>query len=177
MTRAERDRAFAELVDARRAQLVRTAYLLCGDWHRAEDLAQQALAKLYVAWPRVGGNGGEDAYLRRILVNAVRDEWRWRRRRPEHLVDVLPDDVVSDRAAADGDRLADQDALRVALASLPVGQRKVVVLRYWLDLSVEEVARDLDVSTGTVKSQSARAMQRLRVALGERADVTRGGGR
>lgn len=168
MRRSERDRAFVQLVDARRGQLVRTAYLLCGDWHRAEDLAQQALARLYVAWPRVAGRGGEDAYLRRVLVNTVRDDWRWRRRRPEHLVDRLPDE----EASRSGDAVADRDELRLALAALPLGQRKVVVLRYWLDLSVEEVARDLGVGTGTVKSQSARGLARLREVLGETGDLT-----
>ena len=168
MRRSERDTAFVQLVDARRGQLVRTAYLLCGDWHRAEDLAQQALARLYVAWPRVAGNGGEDAYLRRVLVNTFRDDWRWRHRRPEHLVDRLPDEPADPA----GEPAFDRDELRVALAALPLGQRKVVVLRYWLDLPVAEVARDLGVSTGTVKSQSARALSRLRQVLAETDDLT-----
>ena len=171
MRRSERDQAFVELVDARRGQLVRTAYLLCSDWHRAEDLAQQALARLYVAWPRVVGHGGEDAYLRRVLVNIVRGDWRWRSRRPEHLVDLLPEDV----GTGPDESLGDRDELRGALAALPLGQRKVVVLRYWLDLSVEQVARDLGVSTGTVKSQSARALARLRKVLDETDDLTRRG--
>src|SRR6478609_2898488 len=161
MRRAERDATFAEFVDARRGTLVRTAYLLCGDWHRAEDLVQQSLTKLYVAWPRVVGGGGEDAYARRVLLNTSRDDWRTRRRRPE-----VPATAEHDVAGPRDDGVDDRDELRAALARLPVGQRQVVVLRYWLDLSVEDVARDLRISTGTVKSQSARALTRLREVLG-----------
>src|SRR3954470_10588373 len=80
----ERDRAFVEYVEARRAVLYRTAYLICGDAHRADDLVQIALAKAYVAWPRLERAGNVDAYVRRILVNAHVDETRrgWRRERP-----------------------------------------------------------------------------------------------
>src|SRR3954454_13317924 len=80
----ERDRAFVEYVAARRAVLYRTAYLICGDAHRADDLVQIALAKAYVAWPRLQRAGNVDAYVRRILVNAHVDEPRrgWRRERP-----------------------------------------------------------------------------------------------
>lgn len=96
---------------------------------------QQAMVKLYVAWPRLRRQGGEDAYVRRILVNAHLDAWRWRRRRPETSV---PDHMHAPavRPAATEDR----DALRRALAALPEGQRRVVVLRYWLDQSVDETA-------------------------------------
>jgi RNA polymerase sigma-70 factor (sigma-E family) len=158
-------------VDARRGLLVRTAYLLCGDWHRAEDLVQQALTKLYVAWPRVAGGGGEDAYARQVLLNAARDDWRRSRRRPE-----VPTERHDDLAAPE-DPHEDRDALRAALARLSPGQRQVVVLRYWLDLSVDDTARDLGITTGTVKSQAARALGRLREALGDDFAATRGGAR
>ena len=170
MRRSARDTTFADFVDARRALLVRTAYLLCGDWHWAEDLVQQALTKLYVAWPRVVGGGGEDAYTRRVLLNVARDDWRRRSRRPE----VVVDRHVEVATAADG-TAEDRDALVRALAELSTGQRQVVVLRFWLDLSVDDVARDLGVSTGTVKSQSARALNRLRESLGADFADTRGG--
>jgi RNA polymerase sigma-70 factor (sigma-E family) len=160
--RRQLDAAFIEFVDARRGGLVRTAYLLCGDWHRAEDLVQQALVKLYTAWPRVVGQGGEDAFVRRILLNTHLDDWRWRRRRPETPVG---EHWNADPAPPSGSD--DRDALRRALALLPEGQRKVVVLRFWLDLSVEQVAADLGVTTGTVKSQSARGLDRLRSLLGD----------
>ncbi len=162
MRKRDADERFVEFVDARRAGLVRTAYLLCGDWHRAEDLAQQALVKLYVAWPKVTGKGGEDAYVRRILVNTHVDDWRWRRRRPETPVAEQRDSVAPEPGSSD-----DRDALRHALTALPEGQRKVVVLRFWLDLSVQQVAADLGISTGTVKSQSARGLDRLRALLGD----------
>lgn len=162
MRARDRDQAYVEFVDARRGALVRTAFLLCGDWHRAEDLVQQALVKLYVSWPRVAGQGGEDAYTRRILVNTHVDDWRWRHRRPETPVGEHRDAEPVPAGASE-----DRDALRQALAALPEGQRKVVVLRFWLDLSVEQVAADLGVSTGTVKSQSSRGLERLRGLLGE----------
>jgi RNA polymerase sigma-70 factor (sigma-E family) len=157
----QRDAGFVEFVDARRAGLVRTAYLLCGDWHRAEDLVQQALAKLYVAWPKLARQGGEDAYVRRILVNTHVDDWRWRRRRPETSVAEHDDrDAAVPSPPSD-----DREALRRALVELPAGQRQVVVLRFWLDQSVDQVAADLGVSTGTVKSQTARGLERLRGLL------------
>src|SRR3954451_5652267 len=106
MRRTARDASFVDFVDARRALLVRTAYLLCGDWHRAEDLVQHALTKLYVAWPRVVGRGGEDAYARRVLLNVARDEWRRSSRRPE-LVTAGHDDLPSrvDESVEDRDAL------------------------------------------------------------------------
>ena len=172
MRRSTRDATFVEFVDARRALLVRTSYLLCGDWHRAEDLVQQALTKLYVAWPRVVGGGGEDAYARRVLLNVARDDWRRRSRRPEVVVDHHDDVAVAVDTTPD-----DREALLRALGELSTGQRQVVVLRFWLDLSVAEVALDLGVTTGTVKSQSARALTRLRQSLGEDFATTRGGRR
>ncbi len=163
--RAQQDAAYVAFVDARRVAFVRTAYLLCGDWHRAEDLVQQAMIKLYLAWPRMRRQGEEDAYVRRILVNTHTDEWRWRSRRPET---SLPDHV--DLPAAGRPETEERDALRQALAALPDGQRKVVVLRYWLGQSVEETATDLRISTGTVKSQSARGLARLREVLASAED-------
>lgn len=160
--RTLREAEFAAFVDVRRAAYVRTAYLFCGDWHRAEDLVQVALVKLYGAWPRLTRTGGEDAYVRRILVNAHIDDWRHRSRRPE-----APLAEHHDYARATGSATEDRDALLRALARLPEGQRKVIVLRFFLDLSVQDTASDLGVTTGTVKSQSVRGLARLRELLGD----------
>lgn len=151
-----RDAEFSAFVAARRPQLCRAAYLLCGDVHRAEDVVQAALARLYVAWHRVSRADSPDAYVRRALVNSHLDETRrpWRR---EH-----PTDVVHHEPALRGPDLEDLDALFLALRSLPAGQRRVVVLRHYWERSVEETAADLGISTGTVKSQTAAALAKLR---------------
>ncbi len=132
------------------------AYAVCGDWGRAEDLLQTSLIKLYVAWPRVRRDGREEAYVRQIIVHTNLDEIRrpwWRRERPG--LDGHDD------AAPQLDLDARYD-LFAALQSLPEMQRTVVVLRYWLGLSVAETATDLRVSQGTVKSHAHRALERLR---------------
>jgi RNA polymerase sigma-70 factor (sigma-E family) len=155
----QRDEEFSEYVRARRPKLVATAYLLCGDRHAAEDLVQTSLAKLYVAWPRVRRSRSEDAYARRILVNASIDAHRrpWRR---ERSTAELPDRQVPPSFDP-----ADRDELVRALATLAPGQRRVIVLRYWLGLTVEEAAADLRVTAGTVKSQTAKALRHLRNRL------------
>jgi RNA polymerase sigma-70 factor (sigma-E family) len=161
--RQERDRDFGEYVAERRAHLYRTAYLLCGDGHRAEDIVQQALTKLYAAWPRASRLESVDAYARRIVVNAHIDETRrpWRRERP-----VEPDPGSAlDRPVEDAVGPEDSDALWTALRGLAPGQRRVVVLRHYWGLSVDETAADLGISPGTVKSQTSDALARLRDAL------------
>jgi RNA polymerase sigma-70 factor (sigma-E family) len=156
---ARRDREFSDYVLNRRSRLLATAYLLCGDRHAAEDLVQTALAKLYVAWPRLKHDGSEDAYVRRILVNAGIDASRrpWRREQSAAELPELP--------ATPASGLEDRDELITALAALAPRQRRVVVLRYWLGLSIEEVAADLQITTGTVKSQTSKALQNLRSQL------------
>jgi len=153
---SDRDTDFTAYVAARQAHLRRVAYAVCGDWDRAEDLLQTALAKLYVAWPRVRRDGREEAYVRQIIVRANLDEVRrpwWRRERTG--LDGL------DRAAPQPD-VDTRDELFAALQALPEMQRSVVVLRYWLGLSVAETAADLRISEGTVKSHAHRALSRLR---------------
>ncbi len=148
---------FTAFVMARGAALRRTAYLLSGDWHTAEDLVQIALVKLYVAWPRVEQATAE-AYARKAVVRVFLDA---RRRRSST---ELPTARVADRAAPDNspdERLI----LMQALSSLPPGQRAAVVLRHWEDLSVEEVARLLGLSTGTVKSQCSKGLAAMRLML------------
>lgn len=159
MTRASRDDEFAAFVAARQGHLRRVAYAVCGDWHRADDLLQTAFIKLYVAWPRLCRDGREEAYTRQIIVRANIDEHRrpWRREQPGldgHDPQARTELAVEDRSA-----------LFDALQGLPVMQRKVVVLRHWLGLSVEETARDLGISTGTVKSHSSRGIEKLQAVL------------
>ncbi|WP_408896669.1 SigE family RNA polymerase sigma factor [Nocardioides sp. R1-1] len=156
---SRRDDEFATYVAERRPQLYRAAWLLCGDPHRAEDIVQAALARLYVAWPRVRRADSVDAYVRRAVVNAHHDEGRRPWRREAAAGDGLPE------AAAVAPSVEERDALWTALRSLPPGQRRVVVLRHWWGLSVEETAVDLGVSTGTVKSQTSAALAALRTAL------------
>ncbi len=160
MRSSDRDAAFSEFVAARQTHLRRIAYALCGDWHRADDLLQTSLTKLYVAWPRIRHEGGEEAYCRQIMVRANIDESRrpWRRERPS---DRLPESA----AVEPGAPLEERSALFEALQALPEQQRKVVVLRHWLGLSVRESADELGISEGTVKSHSSRGLAALEQVL------------
>lgn len=159
MRGADRDAAFSDFVASRQRHLRRIAYALCGDWHRADDLLQTALTKLYVAWPRIRHEGGEEAYVRQIMVRANIDESRrpWRRERAS---DQLPDLPGAEPTAVE-----ERSALFEALQSLPAQQRKVVVLRHWLGLSVRESATELGISEGTVKSHSSRGLAALEAVL------------
>jgi RNA polymerase sigma-70 factor (sigma-E family) len=152
---------FHDFVVRRRAQLVRTATLLtAGDAHLAEDLVQSTLTKLYVAWPAFRRADNPDGYVRRVLVNALTDERRrvWRRR--ERTVAELPDRAGAGPAGGPVD-----DRLKQALRDLPVKMRAAVVFRYFYDLDVADTADALGCSPGTVKSQTARALDRLRTVL------------
>lgn len=152
------DAAYVEFVAARQQHLFRVAYAVCGDWHQAGDLLQTALAKLYVAWPRVSRMKATDTYVRRMLVTANID----RSRRPWHR--ETPGVDGFDQPAREVDLDAQHD-LAVALGSLARGQRQVVVLRHLWGLSVDETAAELGISPGTVKSQTSNALSRLRDAL------------
>lgn len=166
VSRAERPADFESYVAVRRPHLRRTAYLLTGDWDRAEDVVQDTLTRLFVHWRRAQRADDLDAYVRRMLVNAFLSEKRrpWRR---ERSTDELPETAYADPTDGSDDR----DELRRALADLGPSQRAVIVLRYWDDLSVEQTADALGCSTGNVKSQSARGLVHLRAALG-RTDET-----
>lgn len=159
MAGSDRDAEFTEYLRARSAWLTRVGYLLCGDWHRADDLAQTAAVRLYRHWNRASRVENIDAYARRILVNAYLDEKQtaWSRFTFLHRGSI-------DREAPALDADASLD-LRGALERLAPRQRATVVLRYYCDLSVEETAEVLECSTGTVKSQTARALAHLRVLL------------
>lgn len=164
----QRDEEFAEYFDARVVSMRRTAYLLCGDWHRAEDLVQTALTKIYVAWPRINRGGTVDAYARQVLVRSAIDESRRGFRKRETALPEVPEHGTP---AHDVGETVD---LRNALAALPPGQRAAVVLRYWEDQSVEATAQLLGCSTGTVKSQTARGLAALRKLLGSAQPATGG---
>jgi RNA polymerase sigma-70 factor (sigma-E family) len=161
-TREARDAAYAEFVAARQSHLRRIAYAVCGDWHRADDLLQTALVKLYVAWPRLHRDGREEAYVRQIIVRANIDESRrpWRRRERSGLDGW-------DGAGRDELPYEERSALFEALQSLPAMQRRTVLLRHWLGLSVEQTASELGISTGTVKSHTSRGIERLQELLGD----------
>ena len=162
----DHDASYVEFVTARQDRLLRIAYAVCGDANRAEDVLQEALVKLYLAWSRVRKEGGEEAYARRIIVRADVDDRRrpWRRRRV-----LMADGDLARVPARPGLATEDRSALFEALQALPPMQRRTVVLRHWLGLSIEETAAELGVSTGTVKSHSSRAVASLRGLLTEQA--------
>lgn len=149
---------FAEFMQGRWSALVRMGYGLTGDQGLAEDLAQTALAKAYASWPRVRRAGDPDAYVRRIMLNANHSRFRKRRVR-EQLTDRPPETMVQETGRPD-----DRPALMAALMRLPAGQRAVVVLRYWMDMTETEAAAALGCSVGNVKSQAARALAKQRVS-------------
>ena len=157
--RLDHEEEYVAFVAARQSHLRRVAFALCGDWHQADDLLQTALTKLYVAWPRIRHEGGEEAYVRQIMVRANIDDSRrpWRRERPSADLPDLPGDQPAP--------VEERSALFDALQSLPVQQRKVVVLRHWLGLSVRETATELGINEGTVKSHSSRGLRTLEAVL------------
>ncbi len=161
---------FAEYFAARRDAVRRSAYLLCGDWHRADDFAQTAFVALHRRWRKIRDRGALDAYVRRTLVRAVIDESRrpWRR---ERFVDELPETPNSDGEI--GDSVATRSALLEGLRAVPPRQRAVLVLRFLEGLDVAATAETLKCSQGTVKSQTARGLTALREALGDTLDDLR----
>ena len=150
---------------ARQASLLRTAYLLTGDRHTAEDLVQTAFAKLYLSWDKVQSRDSIDGYVRRILVNEHNSLWRraWKRR--EHATDELPEGHHLDHYDGGARR-----ELWELVQTLPRRARAVVVLRYYEELSEAETADALGISVGTVKSQTSRALAALRERAPEALD-------
>lgn len=151
---------FVEFAEATSPRLRRAAFLLCGDWHTAEDLVQTTLAKVYVSWRRIRRQEAAHAYAARTLVNTYLSDRRLKRT-GEIPTAILPEHPVE--SPAPETRIVVLDAL----ATLPPKGRAVVVLRYWADQSVEQVAAALGCSPGNVKSQSARALDKLRAVLGD----------
>jgi len=160
MARQVSDEAFTEFVHGAWPGLYRTAYLLLGDPGLAEDLVQSALAKTYAAWPSVRDVQAAPGFARTTLLNTASSWFRKRSWRNERPTEALPD-VVEERDPSD------RPAVMDALAALPPRQRAVIVLRYYEDLSVAQAASALDISEGTVKSQTSDALARLRTLLGD----------
>ena len=154
------DAEFTAFVAARGAAMLRTAYLLTGDHQAGEDLLQTALAKTYVAWPRIRELEAVEAYVRRTMVTTQTSWWR-RRWRGETPTADLPDDAGTDPAGEHAER----DRIWRHLGRLSERQRAVVVLRFYEDLGEAETAALLGCSPGAVKSHTHRALARLRDAL------------
>lgn len=152
------EEAFRSFVTERQTVLRRRAFLLCGNWADGDELVQEALARVYVAWPRIS-TGAEAAYTRRTMMNLYLNDQRKRRR--EVLTDETPEPAVSDH-----DR---ELALTLTglLKDLPEKQRAVIVLRFWEDLTVPQIAECTGVAEGTIKSQISRALSALRDRLAE----------
>lgn len=155
--RSDPDEDFNDWVLHNRERLYKRAYLICGNWHQADDLVQDALVKVYPRWRHVTDRGDPYPYVRRILVRACIDQGR-RPSRRESPVSDLPD-----RASELPD--SNHEQLLTALLEMPPRQRAVLVLRFWDALTIEETAAATGTSVGTVKSQSSRGMQTLRTRL------------
>jgi RNA polymerase sigma-70 factor (sigma-E family) len=156
----ERERLFEQFAAARYGALRRTGYLLCGDWHLAEDLVQSTLIKVYGRWPRLRDPDTAGGYARTTLVRTFVDGRR--RRSAGEVASAEPPETAAVRA--DPDRRL---ALLAALAQVSPGYRAVLVLRYWEDQSVEECAAILNRSSGTVRSDAHRGLAQLRTILGD----------
>src|SRR4051812_12232062 len=152
---------YDEYVAARWTALYRTAYLLTGNHADAEDLAQTALVKAYLSWSKVTGAASPDAYVRRILTNAFLSSRRPLRVTRERLVNAPPEPTAT--TTGDDDRLT----LWPHIAGLPPRQRAVIVLRYYEDLSEQQIAETLGCSPGTVKSTASDALKALRARMTE----------
>ncbi len=150
---------FSEFAHSRWPGLVRLGYGLTGDRGLAEDLAQTALANAYASWSRVRRADDPDAYLRRILLNSYRSGFR-KRRVSEDLTALVPETATEDPVSPHDDRAA----VIAAVATLPPKQRAAVVLRFWLDLTDAQAAEILGCSVGNVKSQTSRALAKLRTS-------------
>jgi RNA polymerase sigma-70 factor (sigma-E family) len=162
----QRRAAFDALVTLRSPALLRSAYLLTGDRHLAQDLVQSSLARAYLRWGRLRDLEAGESYVRRVMVTQAASERR-RRWHGEVPTERLPE---TPETAADLDV---REALRTALLRLPAGQRAVLVLRFYEDRSEAETAELLGISRGTVKSRTSRALDALRAA-GLEAVVTGG---
>ncbi len=161
-TQAARDQEFTAFVESVSTRLRRSAYLMCRDWHLAQDLTQHTLTRMYASWNRIRTGTNLEAYSRRVLMNAVFDQHR-RRSRSEIVLAELPDRPDRTPPGTPELRLDLVDAL----ARLTIEDRAVLVLRHAEDHSVDTVATILGVSASVVKMRNARALSRLRTLLGE----------
>jgi RNA polymerase sigma-70 factor (sigma-E family) len=154
------DAEFLAFVTSSRAELRRVAFLMCRDWHQAEDITQDALVSLYANWDRIAEPARAMPYARKVVLRKLLDQRRrpWRR----EVAVTLPDlPSGKDELAAMGER----EILLGALAALPAGRRACIVLRYFEELSVAEAAEVIGCSVGNVKSQTARGITELRTVL------------
>ncbi|WP_329110869.1 SigE family RNA polymerase sigma factor [Micromonospora sp. NBC_01699] len=154
---------FDSFFRGRTPALLRTAYLLTGDRHLAEDLVQDALARTFRAWRRLADGGNPEAYARRVMYHLQVSMWRRRR-----VVETMPGELPERRDSSDhAHHAVERLALRRALQQLPVRQRAVIILRYFEDYSEAETAHMLACRIGTVKSHTARALRKLRELMPE----------
>ncbi|AIR98120.1 SigE family RNA polymerase sigma factor [Streptomyces glaucescens] len=170
-----RDEEFQAFVIGRWPRLMRTAFLLTGEQHAAEDLVQSTLERVYVAWRKVGSADEPEAYVRRVMINT---HARKHRRRLREFLAPKDDSGLAHDQPDTGDRIAqadDRNALLKALAGLPVRQREAVVLRYWEDLTETQTAEAMGCSVGAVKSNAAKGIAKLRAIPGLAETVTQGG--
>ena len=151
------DKEFREFARSRAAPLHRASYLLCGDWHLADDIVQETLVKTYRHWSRVRTADNPDAYVRRILLNEANRHWK------RHRFAAVPAEPAADDLfqADDVGRAIDRIALLNALGQLTPRQRATVVLRYFEGFSERDTAAVLGCTEGTVKSQTSRALRTL----------------
>ncbi|MFJ5926222.1 SigE family RNA polymerase sigma factor [Kitasatospora sp. NPDC092948] len=157
---------FDEFAASRARRLFHIAYLMCGDWHQAQDLVQTALSKMYPVWGRLrraDGEAGIDAYARKVLLRCYLSHRRLRRS-TEVAVSEFPDEPVV--GVREGSSAALRITLVAALRQLPPRNRAAVVLRYLEDYSLEETAEAMGITVSAVKSLNSRSMTRLRVILG-----------
>jgi RNA polymerase sigma-70 factor (sigma-E family) len=161
----QREPEFDDYVGARLSALRQLAFVLSRDWHQADDVVQAALTKLYLHWPKARAATSVDAYARTIVI---REFLRLQRSSWARLVSVTS--LLPDRPGKASDPDAALD-LGAALATLPVRQRATLVLRFYCDLSVEQSAQVLGCTPGTVKSQTAKALQAMRRLLGTESDI------
>jgi RNA polymerase sigma-70 factor (sigma-E family) len=157
---------FSDFVASAQARMVRVGELLSGDRGRAEDLAQHGFAQAFAAWRRIR-DGDPEAYVRRCIVNAQTDWWRRRSWREQPTADVPDRSDVTDVVAA----MANREMILRALARLTVRERVVLVLRFYLDLSEQQIAAELKIAPGTVKSAAARGLAKLRADAELRAEM------
>ncbi|MCW2941551.1 MAG: polymerase [Actinomycetia bacterium] len=166
MAESEQDGEFRQFVADRSATLLRLAYLLTADRSAAEDLLQIALVRTYLRWRKISTN--PEGYVRRVLVTVAADERRRSHHRREVVSGQVPDVARPDQPY---DQIDVRDRLRVALAALPPRQRAAVVLRHWAGLEPAEVGELLGCSPGTVRSQTARGLDKLREAYTAHPEV------
>lgn len=168
---------FEEYVRARSAALARTAYLLTGDVHRAEDLLQETFARVADRWASLVRNGDPDAFVHKVMYHRAIDTWRRRRVRPELLTDQVADRPELHGRGDDAEAVVRRVVLRDALARLTPRQRAVLVLRFYEDHTEVQTAEVLGCSVNTVKSQTRHALNRLRELAPELQEVFAAAGR